>query len=69
MTEERKITGRFVFGIQIAQNPDGTENVETTSKNNNIPEEILIMQMKAYLKNIEKKYFDNFNFKEFKFKP
>lgn len=53
--------GKFGFGIKILRHSDGRIEYQTQSANKGVPIEILIMQMKSFLNNLEKDYFDNFN--------
>lgn len=59
MTEERREIGRFIFGLKVFKQPDGL-NYEIQSMNENIPVEIVIMQLKTFLNSLEKEYFDSF---------
>jgi len=52
---------RFGFGIRIIRGEDGRMYCETQSKNYGVQTEVIIMQMKAFLKNLKNDYFDSFN--------
>ena len=60
MPEPTEIS-KFGFGIKIVKHFDGKIEYQTQSANKRVPIEIIIMQMKAFLNNLEKNYFDNFN--------
>lgn len=59
MTE--KEVGRFAFVLRMLSRKDGKTRFETKSMNHNIPNELAIMQLKAFLRNLENDYFDNFD--------
>ena len=49
-------TSRFVFGIRGTRYPDDTMLYVPQDANEKIPREVVIMQLKAYLKKLEKEY-------------
>lgn len=51
----------FAFGIRIQKLPDGKVAYQTQSQNQGVPNEIVIMQMKAFLRNLENDYFNDFD--------
>ena len=60
MSEEPREIGRFAYLLKVSKLPDGNLQYEPEAMNDNIPIEIIIMQLKAFLNNIEKDYFDTF---------
>ncbi len=61
MPEETNEIGKFGFGIKILRHSDVKIEYQTQSANQGVPIEIVIMQMKAFLNNLEKDYFSNFD--------
>lgn len=61
MEEENNKVGEFGFAIMGLRQPDGNTEYQTSIINQNIPSEVIIMQLKAFLANVEKDYFDKFN--------
>ena len=61
MPEEPKIIGRFAFGITLYRHPDGKIEYRTQSRNEGIPTEIVLMQLRAFLRNQENDYFDKYD--------
>ena len=61
MPDEPKEIGKFGLGIKIIRHPDGRVEYQTQSANQSVPVEIVIMQIKAFLNNLEKDYFNNFD--------
>lgn len=51
----------FGFAIEATQEYTGELKHQTKTINNGIQTEIVIMKMRAFLENIEKEYFDDFN--------
>lgn len=68
MSKEPKEIGRFAFGIRLFRYSDGRTEWRLQSANEGVPNEIVIMQMKAFLRNLENDYFDNFDKNTAKFK-
>ena len=60
MDEERREIGRFTFRLVVHKRADGSLEYETEKLNDNIPVEIVIMQLKAFLNGLEKEYFSSF---------
>ncbi len=56
--------GAFAFGIRLIRQPDGSVKYQTDSVNKNVPVEIVIMQMKIFLNDLEKEYSDRYSKKE-----
>lgn len=56
--------GAFAFGIRLIRQPDGSIEYKTDSVNRNVPVEIVIMQMKVFLNDLEKEYSDRYSKKE-----
>lgn len=50
----------FVWHMQVVQNPEGVLGVKTRDYNTGIRLEIIIMQMKAFLKSLEDDYYHTF---------
>ena len=61
MSEEPAEVGLFMVSIRTLQHRDGRIQYQTSMMNKRVPTEIIIMQLKAFLANVEKDYFDNFN--------
>ena len=59
--EEPKEIGRFALGIILYKHPDNRVEYRFQSKNQNIPLEIVLLQVKAWLRNQENKYFSNYD--------
>ena len=59
--EEPKEIGRFAFGIILYKYPNGRVEYRFQSKNQGIPLEIILMQVKAFLRNQENQYFDKYD--------
>ena len=59
--EEPKEIGRFAFGIILYKFSDGRVEYRFQSKNRGIPLEIILMQVKAFLRNQENQYFDKYD--------
>lgn len=60
MAEEPPEIGRFLFSLKVFKQMDGKLEYEIQNMNQYIPIEIVIMQLKAFLNNLERKYFDTF---------
>ena len=60
MPEQTEL-GRFALGIRVVANTDGKARYQLQSANHNVPVEIIVMQLKAFLNSLEKEYFDNLN--------
>ena len=58
----------FGLGIRALRYPDGKVEFKVESANKGVPREIVIMQIKAFLKNLEDEYFDDFSKGTIKFK-
>ena len=61
MTEEPSEIGKFGFGLRILRKSDGSIMYQAQSANEKVPTEIVIMQLKAFLKKLEKNYFSKAN--------
>ncbi len=66
--DEPNELGGFGFGIKILRYSDGHIEYQTQSANEGVPIEAVIMQMKAFLRNLEKDYFTTFDENLSKFK-
>ncbi|MBI1972613.1 hypothetical protein HYS50_01255 [Candidatus Woesearchaeota archaeon] len=60
MPEESTEIAKFIFGIEIIEYEDGRRENQTHIVNQNIPIELVIMQMRSYINSLETQYFDNF---------
>ena len=60
MTQEKEV-GRFAFVLRALAGKDGKTRFEAKSMNQNVPLELAIMQLKAFLRNLENEYFDNYD--------
>ncbi|MEK6963603.1 MAG: hypothetical protein AABX70_04200 [Nanoarchaeota archaeon] len=56
---EDEIT-RFAWGIQVIRTPEGLADMRTHSYNKGIRTEIIIIQMKTFLKSLEDDYYHTF---------
>lgn len=61
MSDEPREIGRFIFGIRVLEQIDGSPEYQTQSMNQGVPVELVIMQLKAFLNKLEKDYFDEFD--------
>lgn len=52
--------GRFALGIKIFRNSDGSISYQTKDVNEGVPIEIVIMQIKAFLKDLEDNYYQKY---------
>ena len=52
--------GKFGLGLKVLKYPDGRTEYQIQKINKGIPIQIVIMQIKAFLKNLEKEYFEKF---------
>jgi len=52
--------GSFALGILVIKNPDGSNLCEIEHITQNVSEETIIMQLKAFLKEKEKRYFESY---------
>jgi len=68
MKGEPEEIGRFAFGIKLLRYSDARTEWNLQSANEGVPIEIVIMQMKVFLRNLENDYFDNFDKNTAKFK-
>lgn len=60
MTNGADDSGQFVYGLRVVRLPDGDLKYETQSINKGVPIEIVIMQLRVLLKQLEKSYFAQF---------
>lgn len=60
MPEEPREIGRFAYLLKVFRLPDGNLQYEPQAMNENMPIEVIIMQLKAFLNKLEKDYFDTF---------
>ena len=61
MSKNPNEVGRFIFSIRLLGYPDGAIDWQVNSLNNKIPTEIVLMLIRAFLINSERKYFDNYD--------
>ena len=59
--QDPKVIGRFAFGITVYRYPDGRIEYRSQSRNQGVPIEIVLMQLKAFIRNQENEYFDNYD--------
>lgn len=52
--------GRFLFGLKVVKLADGSLKYRTQSVTQGIPVEIVIMQLRAFLRTLERDYFKDF---------
>jgi hypothetical protein len=60
MPPEKEV-GRFAFVLRALARPDGKTRFEAKSMNQNVPTELAIMQLRAFLRNLENEYFENYD--------
>lgn len=60
MDEANNDVAKFGFVIKVRGNHLGSLDTKTEVLNQGIPVEVVIMKMKAYLRNLENKYYANF---------
>ncbi|GEM_PF-6734214 len=60
MTEEPREVSKFIFGIVTSQ-AEGRINYQTNVMNKKVPVEVIAMQLRAFLAQLEKEYCDTFN--------
>ena len=61
MEEEKNNIGEFGFVIVTRQNADENFHYQTRIINRKVPLELIAMQLRAFLAQLEKEYFDTFN--------
>ena len=61
MPEDQAEISSFGIGVKVFQKPDGDIDYQHYIMNNETPPEIVIMQIKSILQQLEKEYFDRFN--------
>ena len=59
--KDMKETARFGFGIRLFNSPKGEVAISVQAVNNGVPEEIVLMKMRAWLQQQEKDYFNDFD--------
>lgn len=60
-TSEHEEIGRFLLGVKVYRNPDGSVSTGFDCANRHVPLEIVLTYVRAFLKDQEKKYFDGFS--------
>ena len=60
MTSNETLTGRFVLGINLYRTPDNQTRTEFQSVFQDIPIELVIMQLRAFVRSLDSGYFSNF---------
>ena len=60
MIKEKNDYGLFIFGIRLLKSPDGLIGLNVENMNKKVPLEYVIMLMRAFLKNAEQEYFNNY---------
>ena len=68
MSSQPEVTGEFAVGIRLLRYPDGKMAWKIDSVNKGVPVEVIMIQLRAFLRNMENEYFDAFdkNFSKFK---
>jgi len=61
MSKNLNEIGRFIFSIRLLEYPDGVIDWQVNSLNKDIPTEIVLMLIRAFLRNNERKYFNNYD--------
>jgi hypothetical protein len=56
-----QVVGRFALGIKIIKSPDGKVRVEYKTQNENMPVEMVIMKLDAFLRNMKNDYYAEFD--------
>ncbi len=52
---------RFLLGIRLWHDSNGIKDKEVQISDEGMPKEVVIMQIKSYLKELENDYFKDFN--------
>ena len=68
MSRNKNEHGEFFLSIRYMQDSDGVFDYSTGSENQGVPTELVLMQLRAYIKNMEREYFKDFDSKVSKFK-
>ena len=58
MSDSLKDVGKFGFSLQIVEDENGKRDFNTKFMAENVAPEIIIMQTKVFLRNLEKGYFE-----------
>ena len=58
---DEKMVGVFALGLRAFQQPSGQIVWRLDSRNQGIPMEIILTQIRAWLKSMENDYFNNFD--------
>jgi hypothetical protein len=58
---EEKLVGMFALGLRAFQLPNGQINWQLQSKIEGLPIEIILTQVRAWLRSMENDYFNNFD--------
>ena len=56
---EPKPVANFALGLRLLQFPNGKTAINLETLNNGVPIEMIIMQLRAFLRRMEKDYFNN----------
>lgn len=67
MHDQIEPIGKFAFTLLLHSTPQGSVECFSSSSNENVPIEFVIMQLCACVRNLEKDYFDNFDRDTIKF--
>ena len=68
MAGEPAEIGSFAFAVRLLSYPDSRREYQTGFANNNVPVELVIMQLKSLLRNMKNEYFDDFDRRASEFK-
>ena len=61
MTMERNEIGKFGVGFIMLKSQEGVISFELREQNNNVSDEVIIMQLKIYLRNIKENYYNKYS--------
>ena len=58
---ERNEIGKFGVGFIMLKSQEGVISFELREQNNNVSDEVIIMQLKIYLRNIKENYYNKYS--------
>ena len=58
------ILGNFLLAIMLVRAPDGSVNVAMEAQNAHLPKEIIITNLKEFVKAMENEFSSNFTYKK-----
>ncbi len=59
--KDAEVLGAFLLAVRIIKWPNGSVSSDVQVKNDNVPAEITLMQVKAWLNNQKNKYYEWFD--------